>query len=68
MVTRSKKSATGAKKQTKGRVKVGKLNLTKETVKDLTASQQKQLKGGVAAKTKLCGDFPRTVDTACNCA
>ena len=56
------------KSQSKGRVKVGKLNLNKETVKDLTANEQKQLKGGVAARTKKCGDFPRTVDTACNCA
>ena len=68
MVSRSKKGVTGGKKQTKGRVKVGKLNLNKETVKDLTAREQKQLKGAVAPKTAKCGDFPRTVDTVCNCA
>jgi len=68
MVNRSKKAGTGAKKQTKGRVQVGKLNLNKETVKNLTAREQKKLKGAVAARTGQCGDFPRTVDTVCNCA
>ena len=32
--------------QKKGRVKVGKLKLNKETVKDLTDSEKKQIKGG----------------------
>lgn len=41
MVTRAKN--TGAKK---GKVKVGKLKLNKETVKDLTSSERKQIKGG----------------------
>ena len=68
MVSRSKKSVSGAKKQTKGRVQVGKLNLNKETVKELTAGEQKQLKGAVAKRTANCGDFPRTVNTNCNCA
>lgn len=68
MVTKSRKGAAGAKKQSKGRAKVGKLSLNKETVKDLRSSEQKQIKGGMAAKTNKCGDFPRTVDTACNCA
>ncbi len=45
MVTKPKK-AGGTKK---GRVKVGKLKLNKETVKDLSASQQKQVKGGLRA-------------------
>ena len=40
MVTRNK---TGEKK---GKVKVGKLKLNKETVKDLTAGHQKHIKGG----------------------
>ena len=40
MVTKNK---TGEKR---GRVEVGKLKLKKETVKDLTGSQQKQIKGG----------------------
>ena len=45
MVTKSKK--TGA---AKGKVKVGKLNLEKETLKDLTTSKKRQIKGGLAAK------------------
>ncbi len=53
MVTKSKK--TGAKK---GRVKVGKLKLNKETVKDLTGSEGKKIKGGAA----------RTPGTNASCA
>jgi hypothetical protein len=68
MVTKSRKGVTGGKNQTKGRTKVGKLNLSKETLKDLSSGEQKKVKGGVAPKTKLCGDFPKTVDTVCNCA
>jgi hypothetical protein len=41
MVTKRK---TGEKK---GKVKVGKLRLNKETVKDLTGGEQKQIKGGL---------------------
>jgi len=43
MVT--KKKSTGKKEQKKGRVKVAKLTLNKESVKDLSASQRKQIKG-----------------------
>lgn len=61
----SKKS----KGQSKGKVKVGKLNLNKETVKDLTGSEEKRIKGGLVARpTPKCGDFPKTADTVCNCA
>ena len=45
MVTKSK--GAGAKK--KGKVKVGKLKLNKETVKDLTTEEKKQIKGKLAA-------------------
>ena len=41
MVTKSKKTGPG-----KGKIKVGKLNLDKETVKDLTSSKKRQIKGG----------------------
>lgn len=58
MVTKSKKS--GAKK---GRVKVGKLSLTKETVKNLSAGEKKRVKGGVDVATGLCAG---TGDT-CRC-
>ncbi len=47
MVTRSKKQNTSKKEEKKGRVKVDKLKLNKETVKNLTHSEQKQAKGGV---------------------
>ena len=39
------KNKTGEKK---GKVKVGKLRLNRETVKDLTAREEKQIKGGLA--------------------
>lgn len=57
MVTRSKR-VTGQKNQGKGRVKVGKLRLNKETVKDLTGRERKQIKGGLTytcAGTCGCG-------------
>ena len=44
MVTKSKDHK--ANEQKKRRSNVGKLQLNKETIQDLTASQQKQLKGG----------------------
>ena len=46
MVT--KKKSTGKKEAKRGRVKVRTLTLNKESVKDLTASQRKQVKGGKA--------------------
>ncbi len=47
----TKKKSTGEKEAKKGRVKVGKLKLNKETVKDLTDSEAKKIKGGAAART-----------------
>lgn len=51
------------KKENKSRVKVGKLKLNKETVKDLSNKEAKQIKGGGPGTnacgggiTKLCGD------------
>jgi len=38
---------TKEKTPTEGRVKLGKLQLGKETIKDLTPGKQKQVKGGV---------------------
>jgi len=40
MVDKSSKSTSG------GKVKVGKMKLNKETVKDLSAAEKKQVKGG----------------------
>ncbi len=44
MVTKKKSKADEKKK---GRVKVGKLNLNKETVRDLTPGEKKQVGGGI---------------------
>jgi hypothetical protein len=56
MVT--KKKSTGKKEANKGRVKVAKLTLNKESVKDLTHSQRKQIKGGakalISASCRVC--------------
>jgi hypothetical protein len=41
MVTKSKAA------QKRGKVRVGKLKLKKETVKDLTGDERKQVKGGL---------------------
>ena len=43
MVTKTKNRD---EKAAKSRVKVGKLQLSKETIKDLTPGKQKQVKGG----------------------
>ena len=49
MVTKSKSKADAGKK--KGRVKVGKLKLDKETAKDLTTSESEKVRGGGAGRT-----------------
>jgi hypothetical protein len=58
LVTKSKKAGTK-----KGRVKVGKLKLNKETVKDLTGGEGKRIKGGlvVATVNYLCVPLPETL-------
>ena len=48
MVTKSKK--TDKRETGRGKVKVGKLKLNLETVKDLTGGQQKRIKGGFVVK------------------
>ena len=40
--------------QKKGKVKVGKLKVSKETVKDLVTEEKKQVKGGVARSLHEC--------------
>ena len=42
-----KKTNRGEKKGQKSRVKVGKLKLNKVTVKNLTSSERRKIKGGV---------------------
>ena len=46
MVLKSKRSGTDNKKQQRVRVKVGRLELNKETVKDLSGDDMKKIKGG----------------------
>lgn len=41
-----KKESVGKKQSDKARVKIGKLQLHKETVKELTTVEEKSLKGG----------------------
>lgn len=48
----SKKKSTNEKEK-RGRVKVGKLSLDKETVKDLSTREKSRVKGG-AADTPRC--------------
>ncbi len=62
MVTKSKK--TGAKK---GTVKVGKLKLNRETVKDLSTEEKKQIKGKAVGVIKV-QPKDATVATCCNCS
>ena len=47
----AKTKTKGGKSETR-RLKLGKLKLNKDTVKDLTGTEQNQLKGGVGPKTK----------------
>lgn len=49
MITRSKRGVTDEKVQKKGKVKVGKLKLNKATVQNVTDSEAKKVKGGLAA-------------------
>ena len=46
MVTRSK-TQTNESEEKKGKIKVDKLKLNKETIRDLTESDQKGVKGGI---------------------
>jgi hypothetical protein len=49
MVTKPKKTAAK-----KGRVKVGKLNINKETIKRLEAEDLRKVRGGHPSNTKGC--------------
>jgi hypothetical protein len=56
MVTKSKAASKGQKK---GPVNVGKLNLKKETVKDLSGDEARRIKGGgvghIVGTSRTCG-------------
>jgi len=58
-VTKNKNQAE--KEVTKSRVRVGKLQLSKETIKDLTPGEQKQVQGG------KIDEFPETNCRTCSC-
>ena len=62
MVTKSKHNK--ANEQTKRRAKVGKLQLNKERIKDLTPDQQKKLKGGQIGTGGTAGE---TRGFTCSC-
>ena len=56
-----KQKSTVEKEEKKRRVTVGKLKLSRETVKDLTGGEQKEIKGGRGGRdydTKLVGCTP----------
>jgi len=63
MVTKSKKQTTVEKEQQRGRVKVGKLKLNKETVEELTAHEADKIKGG---GTTGCGTGTALTSTCPN--
>ncbi len=49
--------------QKKGRVKVGNLKLNKETVKNLSAGEQRKVKGGLVVASGVCVETGET----CRC-
>ena len=53
-----------ANEQAKRRTKVGKLQLNKESIKDLTPDQQKRVKGGQIVRGGTAGE---TRGTTCSC-
>jgi len=61
----AKKKSTGGKEQ-RGRVQVGKLNLSKETIKDLSPKEKSRVKGGAAtAGSEKCGPSEFCTLTLC---
>ncbi len=63
MVTKSKVKT--AKKQ--GKVKVGKLKLNRETVKDLTDTESKKLRGGARPQQASADSCAPTCDGSYTC-
>jgi hypothetical protein len=57
MVAKRRKQNPSKQTEKKGRVKVGKLKLNKETVRDLTTSESKAVRGGQAvAQPRTCNN------------
>lgn len=61
MVTKKKRTGAATKK---GRIKVGNLKLNRETIKDLSGSERKQIKGGGISVRAGCG----SAEITCTCA
>jgi len=64
MVT--KKKSVSETEGTKGKVKVGKLNLNKETVKDLAEAEAKKVQGGLRREASAISCAP-TCDGSYTC-
>jgi len=62
MVTRTKRQNATAKRR---KVKVGALRLNKETIQDLSSSEQKQIKGGMRGDTRVWCESNGTVCYTC---
>ena len=60
------KSNEGTNK--KGKTKVGKLKLNRETVKELTATEQEKVKGGAVPRIPPTALSCATLCGPCNCA
>ena len=63
MVTKNK--STDKKEAKKGRVKIDKMKLNKETVKDLTSGEEKMVRGGAAPRENANLTGPTC--TSCRC-
>jgi len=63
MVTRSRNSAT----KKKSTVKVGKLKVNKETVKDLSGAEKKKVKGGLRPRQASAVSCAPTCDGSYTC-
>ena len=64
MVT--KKKGMSEREETKGKVKLGKLNLNKETVKDLADAESKKVQGGLRRQASAQSCAP-TCDGSYTC-
>ncbi len=65
MVT--KRKGIREREETKGKVKVGKLNLNKETVKDLADAEAKKVQGGARPRQASANSCAPTCDGSYTC-
>ncbi|HEV2763531.1 MAG TPA: hypothetical protein VGV38_11185 [Pyrinomonadaceae bacterium] len=57
MVTQNRPEVSTDKAEKKGRVKLGRLELNRETVRDLTGDEQRKIKGGISRAAAAPGGF-----------